>query len=48
MAELEKIVTVALLPDVRETVEAVLQHLHPINETVEFLLRAAPRRDGAR
>lgn len=36
LSELEKIVTVALLPNVNETVDAVLQHLHPINETNGF------------
>ncbi len=51
MAELEKIVTVALLPDVREAVEAVLQHLHPINETDGFtseLLMAEVEHDNPR
>jgi hypothetical protein len=45
--ELEKRMTEALLPDVRETAEVVLQHLHPIDEkngfTSEIFMTEVPQ-----
>lgn len=35
-AELEKIIGVALLPDISKNVDTVLQHMHPITEDTEF------------
>jgi hypothetical protein len=37
LVELEKIVRVALVPNVAEAVEAVLHHMHPINEKDGFI-----------